>query len=173
MFLLRSAGTRLSLLFEEDQRTPKSHPSQTSRGEGRHFNNHFGNRQRDQPDDGPHARKCTQFPSRPTNRRISTDGGSMGETHDGRGFFPSLSRTAFTQAVFQSNVFLPKLNALRIPVSFHTALKTAELHAFLDSGATECFVSQRFIDTYKLGTHLLNVLESFRTQTAPRMPEEG
>ena len=81
----------------------------------------------------------------------------MGEAHDGGGFFPSLSRTAFTRAVFQSNVFLPKFNALRIPVSFHTALKTAELRAFLDSGATECFVSQRFIDTHKLGTRLLTI----------------
>ena len=81
----------------------------------------------------------------------------MGEVDCGRGFFPSLSRTAFTRAVFQSNVFLPKLNAMRIPVSFHTALKTAELSAFLDSGATECFVSQRFIDTHKLGTRLLNI----------------
>ena len=76
----------------------------------------------------------------------------MGETDDGRGFFPSLSRMAFTRAVFQSNVFLPRLNAMRIPVSFHTALKTAKLSAFLDSGATECFVSQHFIDTHKLGT---------------------
>jgi hypothetical protein len=66
----------------------------------------------------------------------------MGKDDDGRGFFPSLSRMAFTWAVFQSNVFLPRLNAMRIPVSFHTALKMAKLLAFLDSGATECFVSQ-------------------------------
>ena len=81
----------------------------------------------------------------------------MGEVDDRGGFFPSLSRTAFTQAVFQSNVFLPKLNAMRIPVLFHTALKTAELSTFLDSRATECFVSQRFIDTHKLGTRLLMI----------------
>ena len=65
----------------------------------------------------------------------------MGEDDHGGGFFPSLSRTAFTWAVFQSNVFLLKLNAMRIPVSFHTALKMADLSAFLNSGATECFVS--------------------------------
>ena len=82
----------------------------------------------------------------------------MGKDDDGRGFFPSLSRMAFTWAVFQSNVFLPRLNAMQIPVSFHTALKTAELLAFLDSGATECFVSQQFIDKHKLGTHLMTVL---------------
>ena len=71
----------------------------------------------------------------------------MGEDDNRGGFFPSLSRMAFTRAVFQSNVFLPRLNAMRISVSFHTALKMADLLAFLDSGATECFVSQRFIDT--------------------------
>ena len=79
----------------------------------------------------------------------------MGEDDDRGGFFPRLSRMAFTWAVFQSNVFLPRLNAMRIPVSFHTALKTAKLLAFLDSGATECFVSQCFIDTHKLGTRLM------------------
>ena len=81
----------------------------------------------------------------------------MGEDDDGGGFFPSLSRTAFTRAVFQSNVFLPRLNAMRIPVSFHTALKMAKLLAFLDSGTTKCFVSQRFINTHKLGTHLITI----------------
>ena len=95
----------------------------------------------------------------------------MGETYDGRGFFPSLSRTAFTRAVFQSNVFLLKLNTLRIPVSFHTALKTAELHAFLDSGATECFVSQRFIDKHKLGTRLLTIPR--KLQNADGFPNAG
>ena len=95
----------------------------------------------------------------------------MGEVDDGRGFFPSLSRTAFTRAVFQSNVFLPKLNAMRIPVSFHTALKTAEPSAFLDSGATECFVSQRFIDTHKLGTRLLTIPR--KLQNADGSPNAG
>ena len=95
----------------------------------------------------------------------------MGEVDDRRGFFPSLSRTAFTRAVFQSNVFLPKLNAMRIPISFHTALKTAELSTFLDSGATECFVSQRFIDTHKLGTRLLTIPR--KLQNADGSPNAG
>ena len=60
---------------------------------------------------------------------------------------------------------------MRIPVSFHTALKTAELSAFLDSGATECFVSQRFIDTYKLGTCLLTVPR--KLQNADGSPNAG
>ena len=60
---------------------------------------------------------------------------------------------------------------MRIPVSFHTALKTAELSAFLDSGATECFVSQRFIDTYKLGTRLLTIPR--KLQNADGSPNAG
>jgi hypothetical protein len=61
-------------------------------------------------------------------------------------FWLSLSKMAFTRAVFQSNVFLSRLNAMQITVSFHTALKRAEHLAFLDSGATKSFISQQFID---------------------------
>ena len=95
----------------------------------------------------------------------------MGKDDNGRGFFPSLSRMAFTRAAFQSNVFLPRLNAMRIPVSFHTALKMAELLAFLDSGATECFISQRFIDTHKLGMCLMTVPR--KLQNADGSPNAG
>ena len=164
---MRSTGTRLSLLLEEDQRTSKIHPSQNSSC-GRRYQ--IGS-ERDKSDNDSHARKCTQLPQRPTNRRIPTDGRSMGEVNNRGGFFPSLSRTAFTRAVFQSNVFLLKLNAMRIPVSFHTALKTAELSAFLNSGATECFVSQRFIDTHKLGTRLLTIPR--KLQNADGSPNAG
>ena len=51
---------------------------------------------------------------------------------------------------------------MQIPVSFHTTLKMAELLAFLDSGATKCFVSQRFIDMHKLGTCLMTVLQKLQ-----------
>ena len=147
MLLLQSTGTHLSLLLKEDHRASEAYPTQDSNRNRRHHTNS----KRDKSDNDSHTRKRTQLPQRPADRQIPANGGSVGEVDDGGGFFPSLSRTAFTQAVFQSNVFLPKLNAMRIPVSFHTALKTAELSAFLDSGATECFVSQRFIDRHKLG----------------------
>ena len=167
MFLLRSAGTRLSLLLEENRHALEAHSSQNRNSDRRRYDAP----KCDQSDNDSHTRKCTQLPLRPTNRRVPTDGGSMGEVDDRRGFFPSLSRTAFTRAVFQSNVFLPKLNAMRIPVSFHTALKTAELSVFLDSGATECFVSQRFIDKHKLGTRLLTIPQ--KLQNADRSPNAG
>ena len=60
---------------------------------------------------------------------------------------------------------------MQIPVSFHTALKTAELLAFLDSGATKCFVSQWFIDTYKLGTWLMTIPQ--KLQNADGSPNAG
>ena len=138
VLLLRGTGTRLSLLLEEDQRTSENGPGQIG-SSGRRCHINF---KRNKSDDDSYAGECTQLPPRPTNRQVPTNGRGMGEVNDGGGFFPSLSRMAFTRAVFQSNVFLPKLNTMRIPVSFHTALKTAELSAFLDSGATECFVSQ-------------------------------
>ena len=60
---------------------------------------------------------------------------------------------------------------MRIPVSFHTALKMAELLAFLDSGATKCFVSQQFIDTHKLGTRLM--MTPRKLQNADGSPNAG
>ena len=47
----------------------------------------------------------------------------------------------------------------------------AELLAFLDSGATKCFVSQRFIDTYKLGTRLMTIPQ--KLQNADSSPNTG
>ena len=69
-------------------------------------------------------------------------------------FFPRLSKLAFARAI-KSDVFLPNLNAMRIPITLHTAQKKADDIAFLDCGATECFISQRFIDQHKLGVHLM------------------
>ena len=50
-------------------------------------------------------------------------------------------------------------------------MKTAKLLAFLDSGATECFVSQRFIDTHKLGTRLMTTPQ--KLQNADGSPNAG
>jgi Reverse transcriptase (RNA-dependent DNA polymerase)/Aspartyl protease len=58
MLLLWSAGTRLSLLFEEDHRTSEACPSQNSNSGGRH---HIDSKC-DESDDDSHPRKRTQFP---------------------------------------------------------------------------------------------------------------
>ena len=167
MLLLRSAGTRLLLLFKEDHHSSKE-PSSQDCSSNRRSDRHP---KRVESDDHLHAGEHSQLSQGSANGRIPTNGRSMGKDDNRGGFFPSLSRTAFTWAVFQSNVFLLRLNAMRIPVSFHTALKTAELLAFLDSGATECFVSQRFIDTHKLGTRLMTIPR--KLQNADSSPNAG
>ena len=44
---------------------------------------------------------------------------------------------------------------MRIPITLHTTQKWANDIAFLNCGATECFISQHFIDQHKLGVHLM------------------
>jgi hypothetical protein len=61
---------------------------------------------------------------------------------------------AFAWALSSSAV-LPKPNALRVPVTLHTAQKKVKHLAFLDCGATECFISQHFVNEHKLGVHLM------------------
>jgi hypothetical protein len=60
---------------------------------------------------------------------------------------------------------------MQITVSFHTALKTAEFPAFLNSRATECFISQHFIDQHKLGVHLMKTPQQL--QNADGSPNAG
>ena len=54
--------------------------------------------------------------------------------------------------MFQRDVFVPRVNSMRLLVHFYTALKKAELIAFVDTGATENFISQAFIEEHRLGT---------------------
>ena len=68
-------------------------------------------------------------------------------------------------------MFLPNLNAMRIPITLHTAQKKADDIAFLDCGATECFISQRFIDQHKLGVHLME--NPRKLQNADGSPNAG
>ena len=68
-------------------------------------------------------------------------------------------------------MFLPNLNAMRIPITLHTAQKKANDIAFLDCGATECFISQRFIDQHKLGVHLME--SPRKLQNADGSPNAG
>ena len=85
-------------------------------------------------------------------------------------FFPCLSKLAFARAI-KSDVFLPNLNAMRIPITLHTAQKKANDIAFLDCGATECFISQRFINEHKLGVHLME--NPRKLQNADGSPNAG
>ena len=69
-------------------------------------------------------------------------------------------------------MFLPNLNAMRIPITLHTTQKKANDIAFLDCGATECFISQRFINQHKLGVHLMETPENSRMPMDPLTREE-
>ena len=60
---------------------------------------------------------------------------------------------------------------MRIPITLHTAQKKANDIAFLDCGATECFISQRFIDQHKLGVRLMETPR--KLQNADGSPNAG
>ena len=44
---------------------------------------------------------------------------------------------------------------MRVPITLHTTQKKANHIAFLDCGATECFISQRYINEHRLGVNLM------------------
>ena len=46
-------------------------------------------------------------------------------------------------------------DAMRIPVTLQTTQKKVPVEAFLDCGANECFISQRFIDEHRLGVRYM------------------
>ena len=60
---------------------------------------------------------------------------------------------------------------MRIPITLHTAQKKANDIDFLDCGATECFISQRFIDQHKLGVHLME--NPWKLQNTNGSPNAG
>ena len=46
-------------------------------------------------------------------------------------------------------------DAMRVPVTLQTTQKKVPVEAFLDCGANECFVSQQFINDYRLGVRYM------------------
>ena len=44
---------------------------------------------------------------------------------------------------------------MRVPVTLQTTQKKVPVEAFLDCGANECFISQRFIDEHRLGVRYM------------------
>ena len=49
-------------------------------------------------------------------------------------------------------MYLPRIKSLRVPTKLHTASTSADLLAFVDSGATENFVNPLFVARHKLRT---------------------
>ena len=62
-------------------------------------------------------------------------------------------------------------DAMRVPVTLQTTQKKVPVEAFLDCGANECFVSQRFIDEYRLGVRYMKT--PHKIENADRSPNAG
>jgi len=54
------------------------------------------------------------------------------------------------KAMFQGDVFLPKENSIQVKVKIRSKDLQADIHALLDSGATENFISQIVVNRFKL-----------------------
>ena len=67
----------------------------------------------------------------------------------------TLGRLAFARAL-KANTTTTTLDAMKIPITLRTAQKETNHVAFLDCGATECFISQQFINQHQLGVKFMN-----------------
>ncbi len=70
-----------------------------------------------------------------------------------RGFSTRLNPLAWVRAVhkFNSVIVTTRFRSMHIPVSIRTNNAMADIKALVDSGATDCFMSERFIRHMKLG----------------------
>ncbi len=78
-------------------------------------------------------------------------------SHEGprrkRGFSERLNPSAWVRAVhkFNSVIVTTRFRSMHIPVSIRTSNTMADRKALVDSGATDCFMSENFIRRMKLG----------------------
>src|SRR6266568_127951 len=85
------------------------------------------------------GRGCTRIgPSRPRRKR---------------GFSECLNPSAWVRAVhkFNSVIVTTRFRSMHIPISIRTSNAMADIKALVDSGATDCFMSEKFIRRMKLG----------------------
>src|SRR6266702_2310476 len=70
-----------------------------------------------------------------------------------RGFSERLNPSACVRAVhkFNSVIVTTRFRSMHIPVSIRTSNAMANIKALVDSGATDCFMSKKFIRQMKLG----------------------
>src|SRR6266702_7695834 len=70
-----------------------------------------------------------------------------------RGFSTRLNPSAWVRAVhkFNSVIVTTRFRSMHIPISIRTNNAMADIKALVDSGATDCFMSERFIRRMKLG----------------------
>src|SRR6266702_451041 len=77
-----------------------------------------------------------------------------------RGFSECLNPSAWVRAVhkFNSVIVTTQFRSMHIPVSIRTSNAMADTRALVDSGATNCFMSEKFIRRMKLGKRPLQKL---------------
>src|SRR6266568_3213046 len=70
-----------------------------------------------------------------------------------RGFSECLNPSAWVRAVhkFNSVIVTTRFRSMHIPISIRTSNAMADIKALVDSGATDCFMSENFIRRMKLG----------------------
>src|SRR6266568_2792700 len=70
-----------------------------------------------------------------------------------RGFSERLNPSAWVRAVhkFNSVIVTTRFRSMHIPVSIRTSNAMADIKALVDSGATDCFMSEKFVQRMKLG----------------------
>src|SRR6266700_4842587 len=70
-----------------------------------------------------------------------------------RGFSERLNPSAWVRAVhkFNSVIVTTRFRSMHIPVSIRTSNTMADIKALVDSGATDCFMSEKFVQRMKLG----------------------
>src|SRR6266702_3249269 len=85
-----------------------------------------------------------------STRRIHTEGTRRRNNERScrkRGFSTRLNPSAWVRAVhkFNSVIVTTRFRSMHIPVSIRTSNAMADIKALVDSGATDCFMSERFI----------------------------
>src|SRR6266704_2466914 len=70
-----------------------------------------------------------------------------------RGFSERLNPSAWVRAVhkFNSVIVTTRFRSMHVPVSIRTSNAMADTRALVDSGATDCFMSETFVRRMKLG----------------------
>ena len=70
-------------------------------------------------------------------------------------FLESPTHTAMLRTIFPEAAFIPKERQIKVPLHLQTKSHVAKLHALLDSGATDNFISPLIINRFKIQTHKL------------------
>jgi len=85
-------------------------------------------------------------------RRRHTRIGDEGSRRKG-GFSKHLNPSAWVRAIhkFNSVIVTTRFRSMHIPVSIRTSNAMADIKALVDSGATDCFMSENFIRRMRLG----------------------